>query len=264
MCSKQEMEGEIMECFLCIDGAKKPAAKATADSVVVVQQRHVGATSLPDGVAPPKGICCIPQCKHRHIEAGKCSVDNCFMHIHPVCYHLFVIGKKKPIYDKDGNEMVVCAIKHHTLLSKAMNPTTTAAPDTPQQSQKKKSLDDPDTPQRTKQKKGNGAETFSNALIENGYNVWLRDGKNGPDDPNDSISLLIAWITKQENYNAYCIGVKAQICNRIADWLTKEMGVQTERTGKDVRNKIDTLKLQFKNAVTYMRGTGAGLEHMDP
>jgi hypothetical protein len=186
------------------------------------------------------------------------------MHIHPVCYHLFVIGKKKPLYDKDGNEMVICATKHHTLLSKAMNPTTTAGPDTPQRSQKKKSLDDPDTPQRSKQKKGNGAEAFSNALIKNGYNVWLNDGKNGPEDPNDSISLLIAWITKQENYDAYCIGVKAQICNRIADWLTKEMGVRTERTGKDVRNKIDTLKLQFKNAVTYMRGTGAGLEHTDP
>jgi hypothetical protein len=46
-----------------------------------------------------------------------------------------------------------------------MNPTPTADPDTSQQSQKKKSLDDPDTPQRLKQKKGNGAEAFSSALI---------------------------------------------------------------------------------------------------
>jgi hypothetical protein len=239
MCSKQEMEGEIMECFLCIDGAKKPAAQSTTKTTASVVSLEILTT--------PR-ICCITQCKHQHIDAPKCSVKNCFMHVHPACYHQYVLAKKKPIYDDEDNELIVCATKHYTLLSKSVNPTPAITLDTPQQA---------------KQPSKGGAEGFMNALAKSGYHVWSHDGKHGPGDPNDSITLLLKWITNQENYDAYCIGVKAQICNKIADWLRLE-GVRTERTGKDVRNKIDTLKTQYKSAIAYMRGTGAGVQRTDP
>jgi hypothetical protein len=45
-----------------------------------------------------------------------------------------------------------------------------------------------------------------------------------PDNPNDSIMLLLPWITKQEKQDTYCIGVKVQICNQIVDWLNTGNG----------------------------------------
>ena len=33
---------------------------------------------------------------------------------------------------------------------------------------------------------------------------WERDGKNGPDDPNTSMSILIKWWMEEGNYSRFC------------------------------------------------------------
>ena len=33
--------------------------------------------------------------------------------------------------------------------------------------------------------------------------LWTRDGKNGPDDPTTSMSILIKWLTTETNYSKY-------------------------------------------------------------
>jgi hypothetical protein len=52
--------------------------------------------------------------------------------------------------------------------------------------------------------------------------------KNGPDDPNDLINILLDWMTDHGNYDNYRGGDKTQIAKTIADMtnLTNKFGAK--------------------------------------
>ena len=92
---------------------------------------------------------------------------------------------------------------------------------------------------------------------------WGEDGKNGRNDPNNSLAILLDWLTTIGNYARYkgdaSNGVtKLVIAGQIAR-LINSRGVRKERTNKQVINKIDHLVRQYKDASDWANQTGAGV-----
>ena len=99
--------------------------------------------------------------------------------------------------------------------------------------------------------------------------LWTRDGKRGPDDPNNSMAILLKWLTAEGNYTKYRGGPTsngkgklywaAMISNEI-----KEAGVRKYRSPKAIKNKIMNLEDSFKSAHDWAGQTGAGVREEDP
>ena len=92
---------------------------------------------------------------------------------------------------------------------------------------------------------------------------WDRDGKNGPDDPCNSMSILLEWITKYGNYKRYKGDTqngltKIRIAGEIAD-LINAAGVRKERNAKSVVSKVDNMTSQYKKASDWANATGVGV-----
>jgi hypothetical protein len=94
---------------------------------------------------------------------------------------------------------------------------------------------------------------------------WDDDGWNGPDDPKTSIHILIDWWMAEGNYSRYCsknnLGVKKkQFCHQLAMKMTSK--TKSERTSKNVLNKIQHIKKTFKEAPHQFATseTGAGIK----
>jgi hypothetical protein len=94
------------------------------------------------------------------------------------------------------------------------------------------------------------------------------NGKNGPDDPNHSESILIAWLTTHGNYERFRgtgnNGLrKINFAGTIANSMNKA-GVRKVRTGKDVLNKIEYVEKSFRLAHDWSHTkTGEGLRETD-
>lgn len=99
--------------------------------------------------------------------------------------------------------------------------------------------------------------------------TWKDDGKNGPEDPNNSEKLLLDWLLKAGNYSLKWKGkknggkTKTQIAEMIATTINST-GVKEPRNAKQIMNKIEHLERQFKAAHDFANTeTGAGLEEND-
>jgi hypothetical protein len=97
---------------------------------------------------------------------------------------------------------------------------------------------------------------------QRGYTKWEKDSKNGPDDPNDSIKILLDWMTDHGNYNNYCSGNKTQTAKNIADMINAK--VLVPRNDKQVRSKIEYLEGRFKTFDKLVNNTGADEQLNNP
>lgn len=94
---------------------------------------------------------------------------------------------------------------------------------------------------------------------------WTNDGKNGPDDPQSSERILLDWLMFPGNYNDKWRGKgnkgqkKKQVAMEIAQ-VINDAGVLVKRDDRQVRNKIQHLERQFRDAYDFANTeTGAGL-----
>lgn len=92
---------------------------------------------------------------------------------------------------------------------------------------------------------------------------WERDGCNGPDDPNNSMRILLNWLTSEGNYKRFCgkdsLGTKKVQFGTIISNIINSHKVRISRTPKDVLNKIHYLENQFREASDWMNNTGQGV-----
>lgn len=101
-------------------------------------------------------------------------------------------------------------------------------------------------------------------VADNSRVFWDKDGKEGPDDPNTSISVLLKWMCEADNYSKYrgknnCGTRKKDICDFVAAKINAT-GVVQQRTGVDVKKKINQLEGQMRSALDWKNSTtGAGL-----
>ena len=98
-------------------------------------------------------------------------------------------------------------------------------------------------------KQGKSREDDANTNIP-----WDKDGKNGPSDPQNSMAILLDWMTTLGNYaklkgdnanGATKIRIVGQISQKI-----NAAGVRKERTTKSVLSKIDHLIHTYKKHPT--------------
>jgi hypothetical protein len=93
---------------------------------------------------------------------------------------------------------------------------------------------------------------------------WDKDGKDGADDPNNSMSVLLDWLTSPGNYSKYkgdtSTGGKTK--KKIADDIAQRInavGVRKVRTAKAVISKIDQIIASYRKASDWASATGAGV-----
>ena len=99
--------------------------------------------------------------------------------------------------------------------------------------------------------------------------LWTKDGKNGPDDPNTSMSILLKWLTTEGNYSKYRGGSTSHGKGKIywCSILSKEIkqaGIRKYRSPKAIKNKITNIEDSFKAAHDWAYQTGAGLKDDNP
>jgi hypothetical protein len=93
--------------------------------------------------------------------------------------------------------------------------------------------------------------------------LWTKDGRNGPTDPVNSMSILIDWLTTEGNFSRFRGNkegkTKLAICEEVAN-IMKEKGIVAERTGKLILDKILVIEKSFKVAHDWINQTGQGVD----
>ena len=89
------------------------------------------------------------------------------------------------------------------------------------------------------------------------------DGKKGRDDPNNSASIIMDFISNSYNYDCYTGAndkkhTKAYYENQLAHKIA-DAGVKKKRTGKDVKNYIGRKVDSWKKTNEWANNTGQGL-----
>ena len=87
---------------------------------------------------------------------------------------------------------------------------------------------------------------------------------NGPSEDVNSLSILIHWLTHEGNYVKWKGGNRhlGVTKNTLASNIVAEMkrkGIATERTAKDVTQKILVMEQNFKKAINFLDGTSDGI-----
>ncbi|KAG1699962.1 hypothetical protein DVH05_012398 [Phytophthora capsici] len=96
--------------------------------------------------------------------------------------------------------------------------------------------------------------------------LWHNDG---PTPDVSSISVLMDWLTDGNNYSRYRGGdsqtgeTKATIAGEVKVKIAAA-GIATERTIKDITNKISSLETLFRNAEDWRNCTGQGVAYDEP
>lgn len=176
--------------------------------------------------------CSYRSCLFRHAAVEKvmylCYVDGCDKKYHFGCYEQAILSQYSlkhfvPDDDDDREMYVACTRSHYDIAVKK------------------------------------AASAFS----KTGKNIpWNHDGPGGPDDPNNSESILVLWLKDPYNFARYKgdgNGGKSRqdVCNEISKLIASKKCVR-ERTWKAVHNKIETIIGTFKNASAKLMGTGFG------
>ena len=90
--------------------------------------------------------------------------------------------------------------------------------------------------------------------------------KKVPWEEDGSLTVLMDWITEHGNYAAYSGSsgnkgkTKSAYYKQIAEMI-RSKNPSSERTEKDVENKITALERQFRTAVDWANNTGQGVEN---
>lgn len=211
---------DIIVCYLCLENGEVP--------------NRMGQTVLPDGIVkdtppadqnkkpPPEVHCTKRSCKSGGV-AMKCSFPTCLEYRCVPCNTQFFGKKEWPLlYEEDSGDMVVvCTKKHYATVVKNLGSSSQRLP-------------------------------------------WNADGPKGYDDPVNSELLLVEWLCEEGNYAKYRgsdNGGKSKIsfCQDIANML-KRRGMRSERSAKNVLDKITNIENRFRHAFDFAHQTGAGLK----
>jgi hypothetical protein len=174
--------------------------------------------------------CSFRSCKVTGAELLECSAAGCSKQVHLICYHGILLKKYNDLKALPAGK-VSCTKKCYLKIVK----------------DSAGGGEDPDGGNR----KGN----------------WDCDGKNGLEDPNTSVKILLDWWMKEGNYTKYCgknnNGIKKiQYCTQLAEKMSRE--TNTQRNAKNVQSKIQHIEKTFKDAYTFASSeTGAGLKEGD-
>lgn len=96
---------------------------------------------------------------------------------------------------------------------------------------------------------------------------WEKDGKEGPNDPNSSINILMNWLTTEGNYGKFRghdnhgkrkLAFGLQIAKKI-----KDAGCRVARSGEAVVKKIQEIEGKFIKAHDWVNNTGQGVREQD-
>ena len=172
--------------------------------------------------------CCFRGCKVSGAELVECSSDKCNKKGHFSCYQGNVLMKHN--LEPISGGRIACTKKCFEQVMKALS---------------------------------GGGEDSEGGRKGN----WTRDGKNGPDDPNTSMSILIKWWMEEGNYSKFCgknnDGVKKiQFCELIAQRINSE--TLSNRDARSVLSKIQHIERAWRNAHNFATSeTGAGIQEED-
>jgi hypothetical protein len=230
---------EHSQSLLSIVVAPPPITKNGTSSTIVPMCLPIGA--VPPAVTELVPICCIKNCKHKEstIQLRPCAGQryNCKKFIHSFCYGVVFIKKHdmQALVNTEENETyIACSVRCHKKALAALAAGTYPADKT----------------------------TVRLA--------WEKDGKEGPTDINNSMNILLHWLTDNggENYGYYRGRNSAGMTkNNYAETIARKInaaGVRCKRTTKHVLNKIAHLESTFRSAHDFANSkTGAGLMEND-
>jgi hypothetical protein len=173
-------------------------------------------------------------CKKKKCKSGtavsRCSVNNCPKCSCVTCYMDMVSKYKlKAIVNSKGEIIMACSKTHYTMSAKNIS-----------------QLSKKDAPATTTK-----------------YG-WNNDGKDGPNDPNTSMNILLNWLMEEGNFDAFlkCDRgmTKKKFALKIAD-LINGAGVLCLRDDKQVLNKIFHMQKLYKDTRDWAYNTtGQGVK----
>jgi hypothetical protein len=175
--------------------------------------------------------CCYRSCRVKGAELLVCSANGCDKKVHMMCYQGLLLNKHPDLLPLLSGQ-AVCTKKCHGKV--------------------------------VKENSGSGG---NDAKGGGRSGKWDCDGKDGPDDPNTSVKILLDWWMTEGNYSNFCgknnNGVKKkQFCEQLADKMTKE--TLSNRTSKNVMSKIQHIEKSFKEAHVFVTSeTGASIKETD-
>ena len=106
-----------------------------------------------------------------------------------------------------------------------------------------------------------------NIVLQPARIPWDKDGRNGPDDPINSQSILMQWMLTEGNYNRFRghdNGGKRKLAFGVE--LSERMqaqGCRAERSGEAVVKKIQEIESKFIKAHDWVNNTGQGVKERD-
>ena len=96
---------------------------------------------------------------------------------------------------------------------------------------------------------------------------WDKDGKNGPDDPTNSMNILMDWLTEEGNYSRFRgkdnkgtrkLAYGIQLSNKM-----KAAGCRVHRSPEAVVKQIQEIEKKFIKAHDWANNTGQGVKERD-
>ena len=96
---------------------------------------------------------------------------------------------------------------------------------------------------------------------------WDKDGKNGPDDPINSMNILMEWLTEEGNYSRFRgkdnrgtrkLAYGIQLSNKM-----KAAGCRVHRSPEAVVKQIQEIEKKFIKAHDWANNTGQGVKERD-
>jgi hypothetical protein len=193
--------------------------------------------TLPGFELPPN-LCCYRSCKHRtsgdQLRVCAAIKFGCTKFIHSFCYGITLIKKQgcealiDPVNDRT---LAACSKRCHNKVKNALANNTYP-------------LDNNEVPRL----------------------AWERDGREGPTDINNSMRILLEWMTEHGGRNYIQFrgrnnsGMNKQAFAEVIAQRINSSGVKVHRTAKHVLNKIGYLEKTFRSAHDFaVSQTGSGL-----
>ena len=97
---------------------------------------------------------------------------------------------------------------------------------------------------------------------------WDKDGREGPDDPNHSLRILLDWLLKEGNYRKFRGGTETKGMRKIdygksLSLQMRDAGCRVPRSADAVVKKIQELETKFVQAHDWANNTGQGVREQD-